>query len=112
VKTRGPASTPGLILHPRAVSFQTGEAVQGAKTCGLLGIRVQAVVHAAVNKTGTWSWGRKELAPQKSWFPTTSPLRKPLILHEPPFLTRFELAPLSQPSSNYLRPWGARRAGF
>ena len=82
MKTRGPASTPGLILHPRAVSFQTGEAVQGAKTCGLLGIRVQAVVHAAVNKTGTWSWGRKELAP------------------------------LSQPSSNYLRPWGARRAGF
>jgi len=32
---------------------------------------------AAVNKKATWSWGRKCLAPQKTWFPTTSRRRKP-----------------------------------
>ncbi len=52
-------------MHPRAASFPTGEPAQGTKTCGMLGIRAQPAEGAAVNRTGGWSSGEKELAPRR-----------------------------------------------
>src|ERR1035437_6962152 len=61
-----------------------------ARTCGMWRMRAKWAAGAAVNKMSAASWGGKGLAPQKPWFPTTSPLRKSLILREWPFF-RFEL---------------------
>jgi hypothetical protein len=73
VKTRGAASTSGLSLHPQGASPPTGENPQHARMRAMLGIWARETAGAAVNKRQAWSWGRKVLAPQKTWFPTTSP---------------------------------------
>jgi hypothetical protein len=75
----------GLSLHPRDASLQTGENTRRAKTCGMWRILARMTASASVNKTGDLSWGGKVVAPQKPWFPTTSPLRKSLSLYDPDF---------------------------
>ena len=81
VKTWGSASTRGLSAHPRMTSLPTGENARRGKTIGMLGIRARETRGAAVNKTAARSWGRKVVAPQKPWFPTTSPLRHNYVSH-------------------------------
>ena len=76
MKTWGSASTLRLSLHPRGTSLQTGENAPRAKTLEILRILTSEAAGAAVNKTDAQGWGRKVVAPRKTWFPTTSPSHK------------------------------------
>ena len=59
----------GLAAHPHDASLPTGENARRGKTYGMLRIRTWETRGAAVNKTGTWYWGRKELAPRHGFEP-------------------------------------------
>ena len=49
-------------MDPRDASLPTGENAECEKPCGMSQIRAGRTVGDAVNKTGDWSWGRKDLA--------------------------------------------------
>ena len=69
----GSASTLGLSLHPRTLSFPTGETARCAKTCGMWRIRATVAVGAAVKSIGVGIWYADGMAPRKGGFPTGSP---------------------------------------
>jgi hypothetical protein len=58
-KTWSSASTLGLSLHPRGVSFPTGKTARRARTCRMWGIWARAAASAAVKINGRVNLGRR-----------------------------------------------------
>ncbi len=71
-KTWGSASTPGVSLHPRAVSFPTGETAGRARTRGMWRIRASVAASAAVKIMGVGIWYAVRMAPRHGFEPRFS----------------------------------------
>jgi hypothetical protein len=75
-KTRGPASTRGLIAPPRESKFPTGEKDTALNRCGMWRIRAGAASNAAININGPRSWYRDGVAPLRGQLSKPSSIRR------------------------------------
>jgi hypothetical protein len=56
-------------LHPRAVSFPTGETARRARTCRMWRIRATVAADAAVKTMGVGIWYADGMAPRRGFEP-------------------------------------------